>query len=73
MSDIIVNKVALASDLAEAEVRAWFDFEEEVYTKDPDVENGTIYTDEAQGIFDMYYDRYMKIIERNEFPGQIRR
>ena len=72
MSDIIVNKVALACDLAEAETKAWFDTEDEIYVQNPDGD-GTIYSDEAQGIFDMYYDRYMKVIERNEFPGQIRK
>lgn len=71
MSDIIVNKVALACDLAEAQTKAWFDTEAEIYVPNPDGE-GTIYSDEAQDIFGMYYDRYMTIIERNEFPGQIR-
>jgi hypothetical protein len=67
MSEIVeINKLELASELAnDATKNAMFSeglirYENEMYVED---EGGTIYTDEAQDIFNDYYDYYLTKIE----------
>jgi hypothetical protein len=67
MSDIIkINKLELASELANEATRVemfskgLITHEDEMYIED---ESGTTYTEEAQDIFNDYYDCYLTKIE----------
>ena len=61
MENITINKLELASELAHKElVKNWSDsidiWEDETATV-------TVYTEEAQDIFNEYYDNYLTLIE----------
>lgn len=64
MENILINKLELASELASEELfNNWSD-SLELYTEDSE---GTVhYTDEAQVIFNDYYDKYLTLIESTE-------
>jgi hypothetical protein len=62
MSELItINKLELASELANTKLkREWRD-SIQIYV---DVQNNiTTYTEEAQDIFNLYYDEYLSLIE----------
>lgn len=58
-SNVLINKVELASVLAHRQVRNHVEAHD-IYE---DTDEGTIYTGEAQNIFDEYYDIYFTEIE----------
>jgi hypothetical protein len=71
--EIIINTVALASDLADNRLGEDYDLGR---LDGPMViiEDGeSSYTPEAQKKFDEYYDEFITIIERNQFPSTIRK
>ena len=59
---ITINKLELASELANAKLVKLHDMEIQIYQDDDDGET-MIYTDEAQDIFNEYYDEYLTLIE----------
>jgi len=59
---ITINKLELASELANAKLINLHDMEIQIYQDDDDGET-MIYTDEAQDIFNAYYDDYLTLIE----------
>jgi len=63
MSDVImVNKLELASKLAHRMlVIEWDDCSESIY--EDDTAGVTVYTEDAQDIFNDYYDMFLTIIE----------
>lgn len=59
--NITINIVELASVLADEETQRYFEYSSnKVYEED---EDETTYTEEAQEIFDQYYDKYYSLIE----------
>ncbi len=62
MDNVTLNKLELASELAHHKlVEEWFD----VFPIHEEDEDGVlIYTDEAQDVFNDYYDMYLDLIER---------
>jgi hypothetical protein len=67
MSDVIMtNKLELASELAHRMlVIEWDDRSESIY-KD-DTAGVTVYTENAQDIFNNYYDMFLTIIEETRY------
>lgn len=64
--NITINIVELASQLADKEVNFYFKYSSiEVYEEDED-NGGTKYSQEAQNIFDMFYDKYYSMIEQTK-------
>lgn len=62
MENVTLNKLELASELAHQRLVNENYGDIEIYTED---EGGVqIYTDEAQDIFNDYYDEYLTLIER---------
>ena len=59
---ITINKLELASELANAKLEREWSESIKIYEDDDDGEM-TIYTDEAQDIFNQYYDEYLTLIE----------
>ena len=59
---ITINKLELASELANAKLEKEWSESIKIYEDDDDGEM-TIYTDEAQDIFNEYYDEYLTLIE----------
>jgi hypothetical protein len=64
MSNITINKLELASELAHARLVENWSESIKIY-EDVD-ENETRYTEEAQDIFNEYYDAYIDLIEKCE-------
>lgn len=64
MSNIKINKLELASELAHIRLVENWSESIEIY-EDVD-ENETRYTEEAQDIFNEYYDAYIDLIEKCE-------
>lgn len=62
--DILVNAVELASELAESEMVKHYSDELAIYTDGDD--DCIVYTDEAQDLFDILYDKYYSIIEKSK-------
>lgn len=62
--DILVNAVELASELAESEMIKYHADEIELYADGDD--DCIVYTDEAQDLFDILYDKYYSIIEKSK-------
>jgi len=61
MENITINKLELASELAHKELEEnWSD---SVDIWEDDTACTTVYTDEAQEIFNDYYDKYLTLIE----------
>jgi len=69
--EIIVNTIALGSDLAADKLEKTWAENEDMFIYHED--DSTSYSDKAQEIFDEYFDEFMTIIERNRFEGQIRK
>jgi len=67
MSDIIMtNKLELASELAhEMLVTEWGDRSESIY--EDDTAGVTVYTENAQDIFNDYYDMFLTSIEKTRY------
>ena len=67
MSDIVtVNKLELASELAHRMlVIEWDDRSESIY--EDDTADVTVYTENAQDIFNDYYDIFLTIIEDTSY------
>ena len=59
---ITINKLELASELAHAQLMANWNESIKIYQNEEDDEC-TNYTDEAQDIFNEYYDDYLTLIE----------
>ena len=59
-----INEIELACVLAEEVIKTMFNGDEdEIFMPNPDGE-GTIYTKKAQIEFNIYYDKYLTIIEQ---------
>lgn len=71
MNFIAVEPMAVASDLADYMVNRKLS-KEEIYIDDPDNPNQTIYSEEAQNIFNDYYDDFIDIVNRNKIDKEIR-
>lgn len=67
MSDVImINKIELASELAHKMlVKEWSDRSESIY--EDDTAGVTVYTENAQDIFNNYYDMFLTIIEETRY------
>jgi len=67
MSDIVtINKLELASELAHRMlVIEWDDRSESIY--EDDTADVTVYTENAQDIFNDYYDIFLTIIEDTSY------
>lgn len=67
MSDVIItNKLELASELAHKMlVKEWGDRSESIY--EDDTAGVTVYTENAQDIFNNYYDMFLTIIEETRY------
>ena len=62
MENILINKIELAAELAEKKLVDLHGEYMQIYVDD---EAGIqIYTDEAQDIFNDYYDEYLTFVER---------
>ena len=63
---VIVNKIELASELAHRMlVIEWDDRSESIY--EDDAAGVTVYTENAQDIFNDYYDMFLTIIEDTRY------
>lgn len=63
---IIVNKIELASELAHRMLTiVWDDRSESIY--EDDTAGVTVYTENAQDIFNDYYDMFLTIIEDTRY------
>jgi hypothetical protein len=61
MENITINKLELASELAHKELEEnWSDY---IDIWEDDTACITVYTEEAQDIFNDYYDKYLTLIE----------
>jgi len=67
MSDIVtINKLELVSELAHKMlVKEWGDRSESIY--EDDTAGVTVYTENAQDIFNNYYDMFLTIIEETRY------
>jgi hypothetical protein len=67
MSDVIMtNKIELGSELAHKMlVKEWGDRSESIY--EDDTAGVTVYTENAQDIFNNYYDMFLTIIEETRY------
>ena len=67
MSDVIMaNKLELGSELAHKMlVKEWGDRSESIY--EDDTAGVTVYTENAQDIFNDYYDMFLTIIEETRY------
>ena len=63
---VIVNKIELGSELAHKMlVKEWDDRSESIY--EDDTAGVTVYTENAQDIFNDYYDMFLTIIEDTRY------
>jgi len=62
MENITINKLELASELAHKELEENWSDSVDIWEDDTDCV--TVYTDEAQDIFNDYYDKYLTLIEK---------
>ena len=60
--NVTINIVELACELAERELQKHFEYSSTSIYEEED--EGTIYTEEAQDVFDDLYDKYYSFIER---------
>jgi hypothetical protein len=67
MSDVIMtNKIELASELAHKMLElVWYERSESMY--EDDTASVTVYTENAQDIFNNYYDMFLTIIEETRY------
>jgi hypothetical protein len=61
MSDITINILELASELAH--IKLMNEWSESIKIFEDDTASVTVYTEEAQDIFNEYYDNYLTLIE----------
>jgi hypothetical protein len=62
MSELItINKLELASELANTKLEKEYSDSIQIYVEEED--GITTYTEEAQDIFNLYYDEYLSLIE----------
>ena len=64
MSDITINILELASELAH--IKLMNEWSESIKIFEDDTASVTVYTEEAQDIFNEYYDNYLTLIESCE-------
>ena len=62
--NVTINMVELATELAENEMTKYFSESLELYSDED--EDCIVYTEEAQDIFDILYDKYYSIIEKTQ-------
>lgn len=62
MDNITINKIELASELAHQKLLNNWEQSIQIYVDETD--SVTTYTDEAQDIFNEYYDEYLDLIEQ---------
>ena len=66
-SEIKINILELASALADEMVSAKFeDDESKIFTKENEADECTIFTEEAQEVFNEWYDHYYNLIANHE-------
>jgi Mg2+ and Co2+ transporter CorA len=61
MSDITINKLELASELANLKLQS--EWRDSIQIFEDETASVTVYTEEAQDIFNEYYDNYLTLIE----------
>ena len=61
MENITINKLELASELAHQKLVA--NWSESIRIYEDEEASVTVYTEEAQDIFNEYYDEYLTLIE----------
>ena len=64
MENITINKIELASELAHQKLVA--NWSESISIYEDEEASITVYTEEAQDIFNEYYDNYLTLIESCE-------
>ena len=64
MENITINKIELASELAHQKLVA--NWSESISIYEDEEASVTVYTEEAQDIFNEYYDEYLTLIESCE-------
>jgi hypothetical protein len=64
MSDITINILELASELAH--IKLMNEWSESIKIFEDDTASVTVYTEEAQDIFNEYYDNYLTLIKSCE-------
>jgi hypothetical protein len=61
MSDITINILELASELAH--IKLMNEWRDSIQIFEDETASVTVYTEEAQDIFNEYYDNYLTLIE----------
>ena len=64
MENITINKLELASELANLKLQS--EWRDSIQIFDDETASVTVYTEEAQDIFNEYYDNYLTLIESCE-------
>ena len=64
MENITINKLELASELANLKLQS--EWRDSIQIFDDETASVTVYTEEAQDIFNEYYDEYLTLIESCE-------
>jgi len=61
MENITINKLELASELANLKLQS--EWRDSIQIFEDETASVTVYTEEAQDIFNEYYDNYLTLIE----------
>ncbi len=61
MENITINKLELASELADIKLQS--EWRDSIKIWEDETDALTVYTEEAQDIFNEYYDEYLTLIE----------
>ena len=64
MENITINKLELASELANLKLQS--EWRDSIQIFEDETASVTVYTEEAQDIFNEYYDNYLTLIESDE-------
>jgi Mg2+ and Co2+ transporter CorA len=64
MENITINKLELASELANLKLQS--EWRDSIQIFEDETASVTVYTEEAQDIFNDYYDNYLTLIESCE-------
>jgi Mg2+ and Co2+ transporter CorA len=64
MENITINKLELASELANLKLQS--EWRDSIQIFEDETASVTVYTEEAQDIFNEYYDNYLTLIESCE-------
>jgi Mg2+ and Co2+ transporter CorA len=64
MENITINKIELASELANLKLQS--EWRDSIQIFEDETASVTVYTEEAQDIFNEYYDNYLTLIESCE-------